>query len=255
MVFAHPEPKSFNAALRDRAVDVLRECGHAVVVSDLYEMKFKAVIDHDDFPDPLNPAMLQIPLEQEAAHARGTTAADIAAEQRKLIAADLVIFQFPLWLYGLPAILKGWCERVFSSGFAHETTPSGERRWFENGGLKGRRAMLSLTCAGAETAFQPDGRHGDMDRILWPIHNALRYAGFDVLPPVVSYAVLRGGELGRANALDRLEGRLRGIETDTPIPFHSLDEYDDAHRLKAGIAPRTPGQHRGPGYLSRTPSS
>lgn len=245
LVYAHPEPKSFNAALRDRAVAVLEAQGHVVAVSDLYAMRFKAVIDQADFGEPANPGMLQVPVEQEHAHAHGTTAPDIAAEQAKLLWADLVLFQFPLWLYAQPAILKGWSERVFASGFAHEVKADpAQRRWFEEGGLKGRRALLSLTCAGAESAFAPDGRHGDMARILWPIHNALRYAGLDVLPPVVSYAVLRGGQDGRQASLDRLAQRLRNLDTDTPLPFHTLDEYDELHRLRPDVVPRTAGQHR-----------
>lgn len=245
VVYSHPEPKSFNAALKDRAVATLRRSGHEVVVSDLYAMRFKAALDHADFSDPANPDMLQIPFEQEAAHARGTTAPDIAAEQNKLIRADLVLFQFPLWLYGMPAILKGWCERVLSSGFAHEVKPDpAERRWFERGGLRGKRAILSLTCAGTESAFRPDGRHGDIDRILWPIHNTLRYGGFDVLAPIVSYGVLRVGAEGRAASLDHLERRLTRISDDSSIAFHTLDEYDETHRLKPGIVPRTAGQHR-----------
>ncbi len=245
VVYAHPEPKSFNAALKDAALRTLNESGHEVVVSDLYAMQFKCVIDHADFGAPVNPDFLQIPLEQEAAHDAGTTAPDIAAEQAKLLWADLVLFQFPLWLYGQPAIMKGWCERVFSSGFAHEVKPDpASRRWFERGALAGKRALLSLTCAGAESAYAPEGRHGDIHRILWPVHNALRYSGFDVLAPFISYAVLRAGEDRRQARLAELDARLRGIEREPPLPFHRLDEYGEDHRLTAGISPRTAGQHR-----------
>jgi Putative NADPH-quinone reductase (modulator of drug activity B) len=49
IVYAHPEPRSLNAALKDFAVMHLRQQGHSVQVSDLYAMKFKAVLDTDDF--------------------------------------------------------------------------------------------------------------------------------------------------------------------------------------------------------------
>ncbi len=246
IVYAHPEPKSFNAALRDRAREVFEAAGHDVVVSDLYAMDFKPTIDQRDFHSPANRDMLQIPLEQENAHRTGTTAADIAEEQRKLLWADFVLFQFPLWLYSQPAILKGWMERVFSSGFAHEVKADvAGRRWFEKGGLKGRRAMLSLTCAGSDGAFAPTGRHGDMERILWPIHNTLRYSGLDVMPPHVAYAVLRGGEEHRHRILDRFGKELEAAWTAAPLPFHSLDEYDDHHQLNMDVEPRTAGQWRG----------
>jgi NAD(P)H dehydrogenase (quinone) len=245
IVYAHPEPKSFNGALKDRAVKLFEAAGHQVEISDLYAMGFKPLIDQADFADPANPNMLQVPREQEHAHAMGTTAADIAAEQQKLLRADFILFQFPLWLYSQPAILKGWMERVFSSGFAHEVKADvAGRRWFENGGLKGRRVMLSLTCAGSDLAFGPTGRHGDMERILWPIHNALRYAGLDVMPPHVAYAVLRGGEDHRAEILENFDRHLTEAWSGTPLSFHRLDEYDDQHQLNADVIPRTAGQWR-----------
>lgn len=245
IVYAHPEEKSFNAALRDRAIRTFKAAGHEVCVSDLYAMGFNPLIDHADFPHPANSDMLQIPREQEHAHLNGTTASDIAEEQAKLVWADFILFQFPLWLYSQPAILKGWMERVFSSGFAHEVKADlAGRRWFEEGGLKGRRAMLSLTCAGSGRAFGPTGRHGDMDRILWPIHNTLRYSGLDVMPPHAAYAVLRGGEEHRHRILDDFGQHLEAAWSGAPLPFHRLDDYDDDHQLKANVVPLTAGQWR-----------
>ncbi|WP_210497098.1 NAD(P)H-dependent oxidoreductase [Microvirga antarctica] len=246
IVYAHPEPKSFNGAMKDRALLAFERAGHEVKISDLYEMKFKCTIDGDDFPARANPVQLQIPFEQEEAYHSGSTAADILAEQQKLIWADLILFQFPLWLYSQPAILKGWMERVFSSGFAHEVSArSDARRWFEKGGLRGRRALLSFTCAGAATAYEPTGRHGDINRILWPIHNALRYAGLDILPPFIAYSVLRGGDAARLEILDRFEAAMKNIEIAAPLGFHGLADYDDAHQLREGVVPMTAGQWRG----------
>lgn len=67
-----------------------------------------------------------------------------AAEQEKLLWADTIIFQFPLWWYTMPAILKGWVDRVFTYRFAygvgeHSDTKYGER--FGEGTLAGRRAL------------------------------------------------------------------------------------------------------------------
>ena len=65
--------------------------------------------------------------------ANGTIAKDIAAEQEKVKAADLVIFQFPLSWLSYPAILKGWMDRVLCNGFAFITE---QGRLFDNGMLK-----------------------------------------------------------------------------------------------------------------------
>ena len=54
IVYAHPNPRSFNAAMREAAVDALTEAGHAVQVSDLYAMNFKATLDEHDFKERQN---------------------------------------------------------------------------------------------------------------------------------------------------------------------------------------------------------
>ncbi len=104
IVYAHPEPASFNGAMKDTAVEVLTKAGHAVRVSDLVAMEFKAVSDARDFPQPANPERLVVPAEQRAALANGSTSPDIAAEHAKVAWADHIIFQFPMWYYGFPAM-------------------------------------------------------------------------------------------------------------------------------------------------------
>ncbi len=235
IVYAHPEPLSFNAALKETAMTVLEEQGHAVRVNDLHAMAFNPVTTAQDFPARAFPDRLVIPREQSAAHAAGTTAPDIAAEHAKLAWADAVIFQFPLWMYGLPAILKGWFDRVFSEGFVNDP-PRG--KFFDKGGMAGKRAMLSLTVGGKPGGFAPNGRHGPLDVILWPIHNALRFQGFDVLPPIISYDVVRSDDTARRAQLAGFRQRLDGLFTEAPLSFHNLDEYDGAGGLKPGVAPR-----------------
>src|ERR1700730_8633409 len=111
IVYAHPEPRSLNGAIRDFSVERLRRAGHDVQLSDLYAMRWKATFDAADFPDrdanePLDP-------EGASKHAyeTGTQTPDIAAEQDKLRQADVLILQFPMWWYTMPAILKGWVDR------------------------------------------------------------------------------------------------------------------------------------------------
>ena len=80
IVHAHPEPQSFNTALRDHSVKILAELGHTVEVSDLYAMGFNPVSGPDDFTDRANPDYLVYALEQRHGHETGTLAPDIAAE-------------------------------------------------------------------------------------------------------------------------------------------------------------------------------
>lgn len=240
IVYAHPEPQSFNGAMRDTAAEVLTKAGHAVRVSDLAAMEFKAVSDANDFPRRADPERLVFSVEQRAALESGSTSPDIAEEHEKIIWADHIILQFPMWYYGLPAILKGWFDRVLSEGFVHAPP-----RWFDNGPMAGKRAMLSLTTNGKPEGYAKDGRHGAMELLVWPIHNALRFCGFDVLPLFVAYDVVRGDGARRRAILSAYSARLRGLARDEPLAFHGLDGYDRTGRLKAGVEPRTAAQRPG----------
>jgi NAD(P)H dehydrogenase (quinone) len=115
-VFAHPERRSLNGALREVAIRELEAQGHEVRVSDLYADRWKSEVDRADFPS-LAPDTRLIPVaaSKEAFEDNGLTE-DVKAEIDKLLWADALILQFPLWWFTMPAILKGWIERVFAYG-------------------------------------------------------------------------------------------------------------------------------------------
>ncbi|WP_025695322.1 NAD(P)H-dependent oxidoreductase, partial [Paenibacillus durus] len=106
-----PEPTSLTSQFVETAMQTLQEQGHEVMLSDLYGMDWKAVFDGRDFPDRANPERLSFIKESAHAYSTGRQTADVALEQQKLLAADAVILQFPLWWFSMPAILKGWVER------------------------------------------------------------------------------------------------------------------------------------------------
>lgn len=128
LVFAHPEPRSLNGALRDVAVDELRAQGHEVRVSDLYAAVWKSEVDHADFPSLPADTRLITAAASGDAFASGTLTDDVKAEQDKLLWADTLILQFPLWWFAMPAILKGWVDRVFSYGLAYGVGEHSDRR-------------------------------------------------------------------------------------------------------------------------------
>jgi NAD(P)H dehydrogenase (quinone) len=229
LVYAHEEPKSFNGAMRDLAVAVLTETGHTVEVSDLYAMKFNPLGGKHDFTRLTDPDFFKYGVEQTRATEARTFAADVGVEQEKLFRADFLILQFPLWWFGLPAVLKGWVDRVFAAGLTY-----GGGRFYSNGVFRGRRAMLSLTTGGPAATYSPRGLNGDIDVLLYPItHGILYFVGFDVLPSFVAYAVARGTSEQRGEYLRDYAQRLRTWQTTTPLAFHPLEDYDAILQLKA----------------------
>lgn len=240
IVYAHPEPTSFNGAMRDLAVETLSAQGHSVEVSDLYAMGWNAVAGPADIEGPrTETSRFSLAREQTVAMENGLIAPDIAAEQDKLIRADFVIFQFPVWWFGMPAILKGWADRVFARGFAY--LPG---RKYDTGMFKGKLAMLAATTGTSADTYSPDGIDGDILTVFWPIHNGLlRYTGFDVLPPYVAYMPAREDEETRARQLTAYRQRLDAVRHTPRLFFHPAEDYGPNERLKPGVLARS-GQQR-----------
>lgn len=240
IVTCHPDRRSLNGALTGHARRVLEGLGHAVTESDLYAMRWKAVVDADDFPAEPADARLQPGQASRRATAAGTLTADVAAEQAKILAADALIFQFPLWWFGLPAMLKGWFDRVFSNGFAYGLTDPATGRGvrYGEGRLAGKRALLSVTTGGLAPAFSARGVSGDLEDLLFPVtHGMLFYPGMAVLPTFAVYGANRLPDDAFAAACAAYAERLAGLFTDSPIPYRTQNggDYDDDLRLKPGL--------------------
>lgn len=238
IVHAHPEPASLTSALKDIAVEKLRADGHQVKVSDLYAMNWKPLADVEDFIEPQNPDRLIYIAESKKAYAAGTQSSDITAEQDKLLWADAVLFSFPLWWYGMPAILKGWFDRVFAFGFAYGVGEHNAERWgdrYGEGTLAGRRAMLIVPIGGHMPHYSDRGVNGSIHDVLWPIqHGALFYPGMDVMPPFPVYRSDRMDGEAWAETKTAFTERLAGLFKDNPIPYRAQNggHYDGKQRLK-----------------------
>jgi NAD(P)H dehydrogenase (quinone) len=223
LVYAHPEPRSLNGSLRNFSVRRLEEAGHVVQVSDLYAMNWKASLDANDSGATQRDARFDPSLDSKHAFEHGLQSEDIAREQEKLMWADTLILQFPLWWFSMPAILKGWVERVYAYGFAYGVGEHSDARWgdrYGEGTLASKRAMLIVTAGGWESHYSPRGINGPIDDILFPIHHGiLYYPGFDVLPPFVVYRSGRTDEARFSVMCDELGRRLDDLANTTPIPF------------------------------------
>jgi len=105
VVYAHPVETSFNAAIFATVKETLRQRGHEVDACDLYAENFPAILTREDrllyHEIPANRALALPWIE-------------------RLEAADALVLVFPTWVFGPPAILKGFCEKVFLPGVAFE---------------------------------------------------------------------------------------------------------------------------------------
>lgn len=234
IVHAHPEPKSFNGALTRRAVDTLAAEGHRVVVSDLYAMGFNPVSDRRNFKAQSNPEYYKQQVEEKLAHETDSFADDIRAEMDKLFACDALIFQFPLWWFSVPAILKGWVDRVFA---CHRVYGGG--KWYNNGSFVGKRAMCSVTIGSASTLYEPTGLHGDIhDQVLFHInHGMLAFTGFTVVKPFLVHGPARMTPEQRDRELDRYAACVRSLWSLPTYAYEPLDKYDESFRLREAARP------------------
>ena len=215
IVYAHPEPQSFNAALKNLANEVLRGAGHQVQISDLYAMNFEPAGGPLDFSELEDPACFRYQREQIHATAAGLFVPELKAEMDKLAWADCVIFQFPLWWFSLPAILKGWVDRVFAMGFSYNAGQS-----YEKGVFRGKRAMLSFTTGGPSATYGPEGKNGRIEELIRHIqYGMLHFIGMDVLPPFIAYSASRVAAEQRQAYLEAYRERLVAIESTAPIDF------------------------------------
>ncbi|MEM9145693.1 MAG: NAD(P)H-dependent oxidoreductase [Pseudomonadota bacterium] len=103
VIYCHPDPESFNAALCARVVEAAREAGHEVDLLDLHAEGFDPVMSCE---------------ERRAYHTPVENEEPVASHIARLKAAEGIIFVYPTWWYGQPAMLKGWLDRVLVPGVA-----------------------------------------------------------------------------------------------------------------------------------------
>lgn len=243
---AHPEPRSLNASLRRDGICFLQAAGHRVVESDLYAMDWDPVVRRENLDRRPIPGRLDVTGHGRAAQLAGRAASDVAREQAKVRAADAMVVQFPLWWYAMPAILKGWFDRVFVSGFAFGKDPaSGRRMRFEQGPFRGTRALAVVTLGDREASIGPRGKSGELSELLFGLlHGTFAYTGMSPLRPwALPSADFTDDGAGYAAARDSLLARLAELFDEPAIAYREqfTGDYTDQWELQPHLAPGRTG--------------
>jgi len=141
ILYAHPNPKSFNHAILETVQAELKNAGREVSLRDLYAQNFNPVLSANDLA-----GMMQGQLQPE-----------VKAEQEFVSSADLIIVIYPLWWAGMPAILKGYIDRVFTEGFAYRIDGPDLR-----GLLTGKKVLLITTTGAPQEMYEASGMFKSM---------------------------------------------------------------------------------------------
>jgi len=222
-VIAHPEPASFTASLARHGMRSLAAHGHTTDVSDLYAMQFDPVSDRRNFARAADSSRFDQQAEERLASASEGFVPKLREEMDRLDACDVLVLQFPIWWLGMPAIMKGWIDRVFAIGIAY-----GGGRWFDRGRMRGKQAMLAVTIGGTEEAYSPSGIYGPAADILRPInHGILAFCGFDVVEPFFAYAPARKTADERSQLFEDYAQRLLTIGSAPRVPTLRSDDYEN----------------------------
>jgi NAD(P)H dehydrogenase (quinone) len=244
IVHAHPERTSVTNHLVDISIEVLKAQGHEVLQSDLYAMGWKAVFDGHDFPERANQDRLSFIEESGYAFSNGCQTPDVEVEQRKILAADAVILLFPLWWFSMPAIMKGWVDRVWAFGLAYGYQGAGNAYRYGEGGFTGKRALLAVSVGGPADDYSPRGINGPLEQLLFPItHGTLFFPGMQVLPTFAVYGAVQIDGNRMAEVAAAWRGRVERLFDDVPIAFRPQNggDYPDRHVLAGHIAPTQTG--------------
>jgi NAD(P)H dehydrogenase (quinone) len=197
----------------------------------------------EHFVDRAAPTRFDVQAEQRHATDTGALPNVVIDELALMDRADVLVLQYPMWWHLPPAMLKGWCDRVLAYGEAYTS-----KKRFEKGRFVGKRAMLSVTVGTSRSTYEYDGRSGDIDLMLWPVHFSLAYVGYVVLAPFLAFGVEAGLRYSDPAAI---EERLRAIVADfcatlprltqrATIPFNRMEEWGENGRIVPGAPVHSP---------------
>jgi len=157
IVYAHPNSGSLNHFFKQTVLEILQESGEEIAVRDLNEINFNPVLS----------------LEDINGQRMGTVADDVKTEQDFITWADRIIFIYPIWWTGMPAIMKGYIDRVFSYGFAYRYDQG-----VQKGLLTGKKTIIINSHGKSNAEYEAMGM--DKALILTSDTGIFTYSGLEI---------------------------------------------------------------------------
>ncbi|WP_431610929.1 NAD(P)H-dependent oxidoreductase [Chryseobacterium sp. 'Rf worker isolate 10'] len=158
IIYAHPNENSLNHHLLNTVVETLQSHNEEIIVRDLYKIGFDPVFSLEDMQGQF----------------QGQLSDDVKTEQEHISWAEQITFIYPIWWTGLPAIMKGYIDRVFSYGFAYRYDQG-----IQKGLLKGKKTVIINTHGKSHEEYEKMGM--DKALTLTSDNGIFIYSGLEII--------------------------------------------------------------------------
>ncbi|RLJ33724.1 NAD(P)H dehydrogenase (quinone) [Chryseobacterium sp. 7] len=158
IIYVHPNENSLNHTLLNTVVETLHSQNQETVVRDLYKIGFNPVFSLQDMQGQF----------------QGKLSDDVKTEQEHISWAEQITFIYPIWWTGLPAMMKGYIDRVFSYGFAYRYDQG-----IQKGLLKGKKTVIINTHGKSHEEYEKTGM--DKALTLTSDNGIFIYSGLEII--------------------------------------------------------------------------
>lgn len=158
IIYAHPNENSLNHHLLNTVIETLQYHNEEIIVRDLYDIGFNPVLSLNDIQG----------------QRMGKLSDDVKTEQDHISWAEQITFIYPIWWTGLPAMMKGYIDRVFSYGFAYRYDQG-----IQKGLLKGKKTVIINTHGKSHEEYEKTGM--DNALTLTSDNGIFIYSGLEII--------------------------------------------------------------------------
>lgn len=189
VIFGHPDPNSFNGAILKTIENKLTEKKYQFICKNLYQLNFSPILTLDDLKRAKD----------------SSVAGDIAIEHNDIEWAKNIIFIYPIWWAGQPAMVKGWIDRVLTPGFAYAFQEDGTIK----GLLSDKVVMVFTTTRSGEENMIESGMAAAIEKTV--MEGVFGFCGINTMLYKNLYGVSKATETEKNEMLAEVEYLLNAI--------------------------------------------